>query len=47
MLTGWGSSFWQDELTYFYEGNLIFSVFLFGDILLGPLKAYYQNGILV
>lgn len=47
MLVGWGQAFWSDELQYLSWLNIIFAVLLLGDILLGPLKAFYSKGILI
>lgn len=47
MLVGWGDTYWQDELRYFYYGNIFFILFFLADMMICPLKAYYQNGILV
>lgn len=46
-MIGWGDRFWQDEIQYFYYGNIFFLVFFLTDMLICPLKAYYFNGILV
>jgi len=47
LIVGFGEIFWQDELKYFYEGNIFFIVFFLMDILLSPLKAFYSNGIMI
>lgn len=46
-LIGFGDVYWQDELKYFYVGNIFFLLFFLVDLVISPLKSYYSNGILI
>lgn len=47
MIMGFGQSFWQDELAWFFELEIAFIIVLFLDILISPFKAYYSEGWLI
>ena len=46
-LIGFGEEYWRAEVRYFYFGNVFFVAFFLADIVISPLKAYYEHGILV
>jgi hypothetical protein len=47
MLLGFKEIFWQDELDNYLATHIIFIFILTADILLSPLKAYYDEGLLI
>ena len=47
LIVGWGDRFWRDELRWVLGLNIAFLVVFLVDIFLSPLKAYYENGVLI
>lgn len=47
MIAAFGNSFWQDELHNYTVAHVIFIFVLTADIILSPLKSYYDEGILI
>jgi FtsH-binding integral membrane protein len=46
-LLGFGATFWIDELSYLFGLHIAFIFIFFLDIILSPLKAYYDEGLLI
>lgn len=47
MLLGFGQEFWSDELNNFLVAHIFFIIVLTTDILISPLKSYYDEGLLI
>ena len=47
LLVGWGDRFWHDEVNVLLGLNIAFLAVFLIDIFLSPLKAYYENGVLI
>lgn len=47
LLIGFKEAFWQDQLNHFLAMHIIFITILIIDILLSPLKSYYDEGVLI